>query len=266
MYQGALLRPVNEEFVWVRGPRGKLASMVHIPQKTPAPALIMCHGFTGNRVEAHRLFVRAAREFCRRGLLVVRFDFWGSGESEGEFHEMTLTSEVEDLGSVLDYVSGRPEVDGGKIGVLGLSMGGAVSLIRASRDPRIRFVCTWSAPADFLMLAEHVKTLYREALVSGEYVDLPSGYRVTSRFIQDVLSYNIVECVSKISPRPLLVVHGAKDDIVPLTHSEAIYKSAGEPRERVVIEGGDHTFTGLDTEWKAITSTADWLERTLKRI
>lgn len=239
--------------------------MVHVPSRVPAPALIMCHGFTGNKVEAHRLFVRAAREFCRRGLLVVRFDFWGSGESEGEFHEMTLSSEVEDLGSVLDYVVGRRDVDAGRIGVLGLSMGGAVSLIRASRDPRIRFVCTWSAPADFLMLAEFAKTLYTGSTASGEYIDLPTGYRISTRLIQDLLSHKITEAASKISPRPLLVVHGSRDEIVPLSHAEAIYNAAGEPREKIVIEGGDHTFTGREMEWKAITSTAEWLERVLKR-
>ncbi|MEM0382437.1 MAG: alpha/beta hydrolase [Nitrososphaerota archaeon] len=255
-----------EEFVWVEGPLGRLACMVHVPAKGPAPALVMCHGFTGNRVEAHRLFVRAAREFCRRGLLVVRFDFYGSGESEGEFHEMTLTSEVEDLGCVLDYVSGWPEVDGRRVGVLGLSMGGAVSLIRASRDPRIRFVCTWSAPADFLGLADYAKSMVRGGSLSGEYIDLPTGYRIGRQFIQDVLSYNLVEAVSKISPRPLLIVHGGQDNVVPPSHADTLYKAAGEPREKIIIEEGDHTFTGLEVELKAINRTAEWLEKILKKL
>lgn len=257
---------VREEFVWVAGPRGRLACMVHVPSRSPAPGLVMCHGFTGNRVEAHRLFVRAAREFCRRGILVARFDFYGSGESEGEFSEATFTSEVEDLGSVLDYVSGRSDVDYGRIGVLGLSMGGAVSIIRASRDPRIRFVCTWSAPADFLALAEYAKGLLKGGISSGEYIDLPSGYRMTTRFIQDLLSYNILEAVSKISPRPLLIVHGGQDSVVPTSHAEMLYSRAGDPREKIVVEDGDHTFTGYDVEWKAIAATAEWLDRVLKSL
>ncbi len=248
------------------GPRGRLACMFHVPNHSPAPSLIMCHGFTGNRIEAHRLFVRAAREFCRRGLLVVRFDFYGSGESEGEFSEATFTSEVEDLGSVLDYVSGRPDVDAGRIGVLGLSMGGAVSLVRASRDPRIRFVCTWSAPADFLALAEYAKTLLKGGAASGEYIDLPSGYRMSMRFIRDLLSYSISEAVSKISPRPLLIVHGGRDSVVPPSHADMLYNRAGEPREKFVVEDGDHTFTGPEVEWKAISATAEWLERVLRKL
>jgi pimeloyl-ACP methyl ester carboxylesterase len=160
----------------------------------------MCHGFTGNRVEAHRLFVRAAREFCRRGILTARFDFYGSGESEGEFHEMTLSSEIEDLGAILDYLLRRPEVDPRKVGALGLSMGGVVALARAAADGRIRFVVTWSAPASFQMLVETAENLFREAVVRGEYVDLPSGYRISREFIQDIARHTVLEYAPRISP------------------------------------------------------------------
>lgn len=255
-----------EEFVWVGGPRGRLATMIHVPKVTPAPALVMCHGFTGDRVEAHRLFVRAAREFCRRGILAVRFDFWGSGESEGEFHEASFTSEVEDLGSVLDYVSRRADVDAGRIGVLGLSLGGAVSIVRASRDPRIRFVVSWAAPADFMMMSEYMRNLFSSGKMYGDYVDLPTGFRVNLKNIQDLLSYKITEAASKISPRPLLVVHGSLDNVVPPEHADLIYGAAGEPREKIVIEGADHTFTGYETEWRAITLTAEWLEKVLRQM
>ncbi|MCS7145379.1 MAG: alpha/beta hydrolase [Nitrososphaerota archaeon] len=247
------------------GPRGRLAAMVHVPRSTPAPALIMCHGFTGDRVEAHRLFVRAAREFCRRGLLVVRFDFWGSGESEGEFHEASFASEVEDLGSVLDYVAGRPDVDVRRLGVLGLSMGGAVSIFRASQDQRIRFVVSWAAPADFVTLSEYMRSLIESSRVSGEYIDLPTGFRVSIRAFQEIASYRIAEAAAKISPRPLLVVHGSKDIVVPPEHADKIFSAAGEPREKIVVEDADHTFTGYDAEWKVISLTAEWLERVVKR-
>jgi fermentation-respiration switch protein FrsA (DUF1100 family) len=250
-----------EELIWVHGPRGRLATTLHIPPSTPAPALVMCHGFTGNKVEAHRLFVRAAREFCRRGILTARFDFYGSGESEGEFHEMTLSSEIEDLGAILDYLLRRPEVDPRKVGALGLSMGGVVALARAAADGRIRFVVTWSAPASFQMLVETAENLFREAEVRGEYVDLPSGYRISREFIQDIARHTVLEYAPRISPRPLLILHGDRDTVVPPSHAEELYKSAKDPREMAIIKGGDHTFTGWDVEWDAITVTADWLRR-----
>jgi len=252
-----------EEFVWVRGPRGRLATMLHIPERTPAPALVMCHGFTGNRVEAHRLFVRAAREFCRRGILAARFDFYGSGESEGEFHEMTLSGEVDDMGAVLDFLLRRPDVDPRRIGALGLSMGGVVALARAALDDRIKFVATWGTPASFQALGETAESLFREAIIRGDYTDLPSGYRVSKEFVRDIMGHVAAEYASRLSPRPLLIVHGDRDTVVPPSHSEELYKSARHPREKIIIEGGDHTFTGWDLEREAIRVTAAWLEKVI---
>ena len=123
---------------------------------------------------------------------MVRFDFYGSGESEGEFSEATFTSEVEDLGSMLDYVSERPDVDHGRIGVLGLSMGGAVSIVRASRDPRIRFVCTWSAPGNFMLLSRHAEEIIAPSRLVGEYLDLPSGFRVSVKMFQELLNLSLI--------------------------------------------------------------------------
>ncbi len=253
-----------EEFVWIKGPRGRLAAMLHIPTRTPAPCLVMCHGFTGNRVEAHRLFVRAAREFCRRGILSCRFDFYGSGESEGEFHEMTLSGEIEDLGAVLDYLLRRTDVDPERLGVLGLSMGGVVALAGAAADGRVRFVATWNAPASFQTLAESLGSPFRDASAGGEYIDLPSGYRVGREFIQDLMRHSAVEYAPRVSPRPLLILQGERDTVVPPRHAEELYRSAGEPRELVIIEGGDHTFTGWSAEWSAIRTTAEWLEKVTK--
>src|SRR5512135_3017139 len=95
--------------------------VLHVPEAVPSPGVVMCHGFTGNKSEAHRLFVGAARSFCARGLAVLRFDFRGSGDSGGEFREMTVSREVEDAGAALDFLSGRREVTGRGLGVLGLS-------------------------------------------------------------------------------------------------------------------------------------------------
>jgi len=217
-------------------------------------------------VEAHRLFVRAGREFCRRGLLVVRFDFWGSGESEGEFHEASFASEVEDLGYILGYVLERPEADPGRVGVLGLSMGGAVAIYRASKDQRIRFVCSWAAPADFSLLEDYARRLIEPGRVVGEFIDLPSGFRVSVKTLQEFVNYDVAGAASRISPRPLLVVHGTNDTIVPPIHADLLYNAAGEPREKILVEDADHTFTGYETEWRVISATADWVERALGRV
>ena len=134
----------------------RLVGMLHVPDETPAPIVIFCHGFTGHRIEAHRLFVHAARAFCRHGFLALRFDFRGSGESEGLFQSMTVSREVSDLKAAITWVENLDEVEKGRVGVVGLSLGGVVAILTASQDDRIRAVAAWSAPADLSEVAKGV--------------------------------------------------------------------------------------------------------------
>ena len=73
-----------------------LRGMVHHPGYSPHPAVILYHGFTGNRMESKFLFVQFARRLAAEGWGCVRFDFSGCGESDGEFKEMTLGREIEE--------------------------------------------------------------------------------------------------------------------------------------------------------------------------
>ena len=128
----------------------KLIGVLHRPaaaDRDKTPAVVLFHGFTGTKVEPHRIFVKAAEALARAGIVALRFDFRGSGDSEGDFEDMTLPGEISDARVSLDYVSGLPGVDGNNIGILGLSMGGAVAA-SVSDDPRVRSVVLWSAVAD----------------------------------------------------------------------------------------------------------------------
>ena len=103
----------------------QIAGTLHLPNGVgPHPGVLLCHGFTGMRLEAHFLFVKMSRALERAGFASLRFDFRGSGESEGEFREMTVETEVSDALKAVDVFCEVPEVDGGRIGVIGLSLGG----------------------------------------------------------------------------------------------------------------------------------------------
>lgn len=245
----------------------RLAGMLHIPDKTPAPVVIFCHGFTGHRIEAHRLFVHAAREFCRRGFLALRFDFRGSGESEGLFQSMTVSGEVSDLRAAITWVEKIGEAERNLIGVVGLSLGGVVAILTAAQDNRIRAVATWSAPADLSEVARGVLGHVRlEDVKSIGYLDLPSGYRVGYGFVSEAYSmkHNVLSAVSKISPRPLLIVHGTRDQVVPFDHAERLYEAAGEPKSLYVVEDADHTFSRWELQWKVINHTVEWFAKNLR--
>lgn len=240
----------------------RIAGMFHMPERTPAPGIIFCHGFTGTRIESHRLFVHAARYFCGRGFAVLRFDFRGSGESEGLFQNMTVTREIADLKTAVGLAQRRKEILKGKIGVNGLSLGGAVAILTAAMDSRIKVVPLWSTPSDLKGLGQSVLKSSRKSL-EQRYVDEAGGYRVGRNFLIDLRKHNILKAFSKISPRPIFIIHGTQDQVVPLWHAEKLYEAAGEPKEKFFVKGSDHTYNRWDWQWTVIRHTAKWFEKNL---
>ena len=90
--------PLNEDLISFEVGNERLHGMLHLPVNAaaPHPCVLMLHGFTGTSIEPHRLFVLMARAFASAGIAALRFDFRGSGQSEGFFSDMTLTRELED--------------------------------------------------------------------------------------------------------------------------------------------------------------------------
>ncbi|RPI95812.1 MAG: alpha/beta fold hydrolase, partial [Chloroflexi bacterium] len=108
-----------------QGPLGTLRGMLHRPAAAgPSPVVLLLHGFTGQHIEDQRLFVQFARCLADGGYAVLRFDFYGSGDSDGEFDQFTMRSEVADAVTALDWLAAQPGLDIKRIGVVGLSMGG----------------------------------------------------------------------------------------------------------------------------------------------
>lgn len=111
----------------INGAVGSLQGNVDRPavEGKTCPVAIIAHGLTGHRSEAHLMAL--ADSLYAHGIAVVRFDFNGHGESEGEFVNMTLDNEVQDLLKIYDYVASLPWVDNTRIALAGHSQGGLVS-------------------------------------------------------------------------------------------------------------------------------------------
>jgi len=260
---------MEEVSTFFKNQGARISAVLHIPDQVPASTVMFCHGFTGHKIESHRLFVHAARHMCDKGFLVLRFDFRGSGESEGMFESMTVSGEISDLKQATSFMLDREEVQHDKIGVIGLSLGGAVSILTAAQDQRIRAVCVWASPADLKGLQQSVQAIFGRHVDASdsntpEYIDMPSGYRIGKAFLFDVLKHDILTSCAKISPRPFLAVHGTSDELVPFQHAEMLYGKAGEPKERILIAGADHTFNRWDWQSEAIERTTEWFGRKLK--
>ncbi|KPJ59057.1 MAG: hypothetical protein AMS15_07265 [Planctomycetes bacterium DG_23] len=246
--------------------REVIRASLHLPgRKRKCPGVLLCHGFTGNRIEAHFLFVKMARALEAKGMAALRFDFRGSGESEGRFHDMTLSQEIADARAALKFLGRRREVDGGRLGILGLSMGGCVAGCILGLESGIKSAALWSAPA-------HIRELFISKLEPEELVRfMRRGYtefgafRIGKAFALDLANINPLAGIAR-SAAPILIVHGTEDETVPLSESEALYQTArsrGVRTEKYIVKGADHTFNGVRWERRVIERTASWFGETL---
>jgi len=227
--------------------------VIHLPEQIPAPGLIMCHGFTGHKAETHRLFVDTAREFCRHGLAVLRFDFRGSGDSAGEFREMTVSREIADARAALDFLASRSEVDAGRLGVLGLSLGGCVAACVAGREERVRALVLWAAVAHLSRLHQRLTPEF----ASKDVLDM-QGWALGRPFLEDLQQVDPLAEVRKYNG-PSLVVHGTEDQSV-LPSDGSDYRVALGGRCRLhYVQKADHVFSGLPWKKEAIEVSLGFL-------
>lgn len=239
------------------GSRGlTLTGAVHRPEKedTEGPCLIICHGFRGGKDGGGRA-IDFAKEMASRGFYVLRFDFSGTGESEGNFAGASLSCYIQDLHGAVDFMT---SLSRGKIYVLGRSMGGTTAICAAAKDERIAGVCTWAAPVDL------TETFVKPALplleLNHEVLEIPEGdgvYLLNRSFFEDLRKHNIIEAVRLLSPRPIFIIHGAKDKTVSFNQGKQLFEAAGSPREKLFHESADHRFT---VHYEDIArATAAWL-------
>jgi uncharacterized protein len=248
-----------------RNPRGKsLRGMIHKPRVAAgkrAPGVVFFHGFTGDRMESHWMFVKCARALAAEGIAALRFDFYGSGESDGAFREVTLLGEIADAKCAVNFFRKQKGIDANRLGLCGLSMGGAVAATIAAWA-KARALVLWSAlahPAELRELAER----NTRPLAGGlrEY----NSHEVSMRFLQSVEKVRPLAAIRRFTA-PTLIIHPEKDEHLPLRHPLDFFLASGAlVKEKVIIAGADHTFTGIAWEREVITRTVAWFTRHLAR-
>lgn len=232
----------------------KLAGLLHTGPE-PDTVVIVCHGFTGSK-EGGGKALAMAEELGKLGYSTFLFDFSGCGESEGSFSDISLTSHINDVKCSVDTCLGF----GFKtIITVGRSFGGTAVLCEGGVDQRVSGISTWSAPAyPFKLFSDRLNEVSDAENDIVQISGQGGSVFVKKSFFADISRYDVTGCASMISPRPLLVVHGESDEVVPLSNADDIYKSAGDPKSIKIVPGADHQFSGHYHEvWKTFF---DWLE------
>jgi dipeptidyl aminopeptidase/acylaminoacyl peptidase len=235
----------------------KLPAAVLFPEtKQPSPALCLCHGIPAGKYNpTEEGYPALAQRFCDAGFVTMIFNFRGTGLAEGN---LDMAGWTRDLSAVVDFIYDLREVDKSRLCLLGSSAGAAVSVYTAANDTRISAVATFACPADFTFLpsGQQVQSLIDHFRSIGLIKD-PCFPPSVEKWLKGFAEVSPIRWVEGISPRSLLLLHGDKDDIVPLESAYRLYERAGEPKELIVLPGAGHR---LRLEPKALDITLNWLK------
>jgi len=210
---------------------------------------VILHGVTGQRDRPWATDLAAA--LTARELAVVQFSFSGNGASEGRFEEATPTKEVEDLGHILDALAGW------RVACIGHSMGGAVGLMRAGRDPRIAALVSLAG----MVHVHRFMQRHFGHLRPGDAMFGKPACPWNRNLEEDARRIGSLTDVARDIRIPWLLVHGTADELVPLQDSVDARAAAGGRPELTTIDGADHRFAGAHPA--LLQAVVPWIERQL---
>jgi len=211
--------------------------MLDLPDPGNAQAYaLFAHCFTCSK--NLKAVMSISRALTRREIAVFRFDFSGLGDSEGEFSETNLSSNIDDLDDAADFM--REEIQAPSI-LIGHSLGGTAVLMAAERIPECRAVCTIAAPFD----PAHVTAMFsnqREKIeLAGEAQVKLAGrsFQIRQQLLDDLETSHASQHIARLK-RPLLVLHSPLDQTVGIDHAARIFTAAKHPKSFVSLDGADH--------------------------
>lgn len=247
----------------------KIFGIFHRPiKKNHYPTVLMCHGLAGHKTGRYRLYVHLAERLSKLGIASLRIDFRGSGDSEGNFSDATIGSEVSDAMLALDYLRHRPDVDPSRIGIFGRSVGGTVALITAQKSRPIKSLAIWSPLYDgkqweslwnYLHSPEiDEETRFENMKVNGQVPGDP--------FFHELFSMRMENHLKDLVDIPMLHIHGEKDNIVTITHADNYLQARQGVKgtnKFIRYPESDHDFSHTKEQLMALEETSEWFLKTL---
>jgi len=236
----------------------QLSGRLELPvNQHPHTYAIFAHCFTCNKnLTAVRNISRA---LIMSGIGVLRFDFTGLGESEGDFADTNFTSNVDDLVAAAHFMEKEYQMPSI---LIGHSLGGAAVLCAAGKLPDVKAVATIGAPFD----PQHVSHLFSDGIeeinATGQANVNIGGrsFKVKKQFLDDLETHMVEEKLRNLR-KALLVMHSPQDTTVEVENAKRIYQIAHHPKSFVSLDGADHLLTNKQDSLYAGEMIACWAKR-----
>lgn len=250
----------RHERVGFEGSHGRLTGTLQIPDGHVRGGIVLAHCFTCSR--SLKITRNLATGIEDGAYAVLRFDFTGLGESEGDFATTSVTTNVADIEAAAHYMS---QQDFGLSAIVGHSLGGVATLLAAGNVDEVRAVVVVAAPSG----PEHVRHLFDEDDVQAATQEGRTSVKIAGRsfdisadFFNDLEQHCTPERIAALG-RPLLVVHGTDDRTVAIEEGEKIFDAARQPRWFSAIPNADHLFTQPRHSQQAARAIVTFLDSVL---
>ncbi|HEX7172234.1 MAG TPA: alpha/beta fold hydrolase [Candidatus Limnocylindria bacterium] len=228
------------------------------------------------------------------GLNVLLFDYRGWGKSEGTRGELYPEQQIADVRNAVSYLQTRDDADPGRIGVFGVSFGGALGAGAAARDERIRAVVTVLAPMDGAQMLRGSRREYEWVELLGQLAEDRRTRAVTGRggetehfspptperqkttalsqtsippiplaCLEAITEFRPLDHIDRIAPRALLLIAATRDPTCPVEHSRLAFAAAGSPKRLVEIDSAEHYGTYVKHMDHILDESISWFGRHL---
>lgn len=238
----------------------QLAAIIELPDMiSPSAFAVFAHCFTCNKnLTAVKNIGRALTD---SGIAVLRFDFTGLGESEGDFEDTNFSSNIDDLVYAANFLGNEyqePAI------LIGHSLGGAAIIAAATKIKGVRAVATIGAPSS----PAHVAHLFSSGLEAINKNGLAKvsiggrGFTIKKQFLEDIEENKMNNVVQEMR-KPILILHSPQDTTVGIENAAQIYQLAKHPKSFISLDGADHLLSNSRDSLYAGKMIATWANRYL---
>jgi putative redox protein len=243
-----------------RFPSGELTLAAHLARPAVGatsglPGLVLTHGFPSGRggapKSAHTYPQLADRIATELGWVVLAFNLRGCRPSQGQF---SIRGWLDDIRAAVDHLEGDATVQG--TWCAGFGTGGALGICAGAEDERILGVAAMGAPADFDDWAGHPRRLLDHAREVG-VIDEPEWPASLDAWARPLKQLRPIDAAGDVAPRPLLVMHGSADSVVPDFDARLLSDAHGSAEMRFIAGAGHQ----LRHDPRAVAVLLGWLDR-----
>lgn len=243
------------DIVWINSRDNEMLGILEYnsPEDKGKYLVVLIHGFAGTKVEPHRMYKKISDKLCALGYTVLRFDFVGSGDSDGDYRDMTINGEIQDGLNVINFC--KEKYDFKKLYILGYSMGGCIASIIASIVKSDGLVL-WSPVSNPFWNFHHI---------FGDEKFILGLMENDVDYMGDVIGKNFFNELSKIDPlkyskeynEHVLILHGTKDQDVFLVNAYN-YINAFPDSSLHLVNNADHCYSSTEFEEELLMKTEEY--------